>query len=188
MANVNGVPSAQSRRFVVDPSESGVLIEARSTAGNITFGTNAITGYLDAADFDGLFLTSPSPHAELTVDLRTLRSGNSLYDAELAHRLDVRRYPEATITLVDMKPVDQRYQVSGEVTLHGETQQMSGSVSAEPCSGGWIVSGQQLFDVRDFQISVPSVLMLRIFPDVMVFLSLKLAGDSDAQYSWPAGA
>ena len=172
---MNELPSPQPLHLVVDVEESGILIEARSTAGNITFGTNAITGVVDVAEFDGSLLTAPPPRAEMVVDLRSLRSGNALYDAELGRRLDVRRFPEAVISLVSSDSVGDRYRVTGEVALHGQTRVISGSVTARRVSDGWILSGQQLFDIRDFEISVPSVLMLRIFPDVMIFLTVKLA-------------
>lgn len=177
MVVVNGVSSAQParpNRFDVDASESGLLVQARSTAGAISFGTNAIEGSLDVAEFDGALMLTPPPQAELNVDLRTFRSGNKLYDAELAQRLDVRRHPTASIVLNDAVKVGSRYQVSGLVTLHGAIKEMAGSVTAERVEDGWFVSGEQVFDIRDFDIPVPSVLMLRIFPDVRVFLNLML--------------
>ena len=174
MVVVNGVPSARPIHFDVDASESGLLIEARSTAGAISFGTNVIEGSLDVAEFDGTLLLIPAPQAELTVDLRTLRSGNKLYDAELGQRLDVRRHPIASIVLTGAATAGTRYQVSGLVTLHGATKEMAGSVTAQPAEGGWLITGEQVFDIRDFDIPVPSVLMLRIFPDVRVFLNLML--------------
>ena len=174
MVFVNAVPSARHNRFDVDPSESGLLIQARSTAGAISFGTNAIEGSVDVAEFDGSLMLTPPPQAALKVDLRTLRSGNKLYDAELAQRLDVRRHPTASIILNNAATVGSRYQVSGAVTLHGATKEMAGSVTADPVENGWSVTGEQVFDIRDFDIPVPSVLMLRIFPDVRVFLNLTL--------------
>ena len=171
---MTGAPAADPTRFGVDTSESAVLIDARSTAGRITFGTNEIGGTIDVAVFDGALLMTPPPAAAISVDLRSLRSGNSLFDAELAQRLNVRRFPRATVSLGRARLVANRYQVSGSVTLHNQTLEMSGSVSAERVGDGWLVSGEQVFDIRDFEISVPSLVMLKIFPDVRVFLSLML--------------
>lgn len=131
MTDASGLPSAEDHHFLVDRDGSGILIEARSTAGKITFGTNAITGYLDDNEFDGSLPINPAMRAALAVDLRTLRSGNSLYDAELAQRLDVRRFPHAYVTLTDTKLADDRYQLHGEVSLHGQTRVASGSVAVE---------------------------------------------------------
>jgi polyisoprenoid-binding protein YceI len=171
---VSGATSAHPSDFRVDAAESAIMIEARSTAGRITFGTNAITGGLQVAAFDGGLLMTPTPRARVTVDLTKLRSGNALYDVELAQRLALRRFPEATVVLENAKLAGARFQIGGTVTLHGQTREMIGSVSAEPLADGWVVTGEQLFDIRDFEIPVPSLLMLRIFPDVRVYMSLRL--------------
>jgi polyisoprenoid-binding protein YceI len=174
LAIVSGAASAQPSDYRVDAAESAIMIEARSTAGRITFGTNALTGGMQVAVFEGGFLMSPAPRGRVTVDMTTLRSGNALYDAELAQRLDLRRFPEATVMLEQAKTAGARFQIGGRVTLHGQTREMTGSVSAEPLADGWVVTGEQLFDIRDFEIPVPSLLMLRIFPDVRVYMSLRL--------------
>lgn len=173
------VPSAGRKRFVVQPAESAVLVEARSTAGRISFGTQAVTGFLEVGEYDGLLIPGSDPQAELDVDLRTLRSGNSLYDAELAQRLDVRRYPYARVALERATGAGDRFQVCGPVTLHGQTRVISGSVSARTEGSGWLIQGEHVFDIRDFEITVPSVLMLRIFPDVRIFLTLALQPASE---------
>jgi len=159
------------------PDESAVLISVRSNVGPIDFGTNGISGWLRSRYVEGEFAGAPPPQAELELDLRLLRSGNSLYDAELARRLDVRRYPVGAIVLREASKLssNDRYAVKGQVTLHGVTRAMSGSISAVVNDDGiCVVSGEQVFDIRDFDISTPSVLMLRIFPDVRVYLQMQL--------------
>jgi hypothetical protein len=36
-----------------------------------------------------------------------------------------------------------------------------------------VVSGEKVIDIRDFQLAAPTMLMLRIYPDVRVFLHLE---------------
>jgi hypothetical protein len=165
--------------FSVVPDRSAVLIEARSNVGPIAFGTTSVSGHLEVQRLGGLLTTIPPPDATLSLDLRTLRSGNSLYDAELARRLDVRRYPISTIVLRDVEPMTEphRYRVVGEMTLHGVTRDIEGSVSATvdaTGTGTCEITGEQAFDIRDFDIASPSALMLRIYPDVRVHLKLNL--------------
>lgn len=174
MPDVSPAVLPEPARFEVDAGESALLVEARSTAGRISFATNALAGHLEAVEFGGGLLAAPSPSASVEIDLRHLRSGNGLYDAEVAQRLNVRRYPRARVELQHASAASGRYQLTGSVTLHGRTCTVAGSVTAERSGDGWLVTGEQVFDVRDFDISVPSVLMLRIFPDVRVFLSLSL--------------
>jgi hypothetical protein len=42
-----------------------------------------------------------------------------------------------------------------------------------PSAGQLVVSGEQVFDIRDFDIASPTVLMLRIYPDVLVQLQVE---------------
>jgi hypothetical protein len=67
-----------------------------------------------------------------------------------------------------------RFHVDGEVTFHGTTRPIDGTVNvALPTPRKLVVSGQQVFDIRDFDIASPTVLMLRIYPDVIVQLQIE---------------
>lgn len=164
----------------MQPEGSAVLVEARSTAGRISFGTQAIEGYVCASRYEGVLLVHPEPFARLEVDLRTLRSGNAIYDAELAQRLNTRRFPWARVELETAHRVGDRFQVAGPVTIHGETRIITGSVSVSPDEDGLRIQGEHVFDIRDFEIAMPSVLMLRIYPDVRIFLALSLRPETDS--------
>jgi hypothetical protein len=64
--------------------------------------------------------------------------------------------------------------VDGEVTFHGSTRSLQGTVGASLTSEGkLVISGEQVFDIRDFDIASPTVLMLRIYPDVLVQLQVE---------------
>ncbi len=162
------------RRFAVDPDRSALLLQSRSNIGAVQFGTREVTGYLDIALNTGGVATDQAPVAKLEVGLAELTSGNALYDDELRQRLDVRRFPVATVELQQAHALpDDTYRVGGLVTLHGISAQLQGSVKlAVAHSGELTVTGEQVVDIRDFDIDVPSVLMLRIYPDVKVALHL----------------
>ena len=46
-------------------------------------------------------------------------------------------------------------------------------IVSQPGPGVLAVTGEQAVDIRDFDISSPTVLMLRIYPDVVVKLYLE---------------
>jgi hypothetical protein len=46
-------------------------------------------------------------------------------------------------------------------------------VVAQPGPGVLSITGEQVVDIRDFDITSPTVLMLRIYPDVVVKLYLE---------------
>jgi PadR family transcriptional regulator PadR len=159
--------------FTFDPERSAVLIDARSTVGPISFGTTGVEGSLQAALLDGVLSTEIAPSGRLTIDVTNLSSGNRLYDAELQRRIDARRFPTATVELRHCAQSGQgsRYRLSGELTFHGISRGAEGTVFVEALSEDRIaISGEQDFDIRDFDIPSPTMLMLRIFPDVRVRL------------------
>jgi polyisoprenoid-binding protein YceI len=160
--------------FRVDATASAVLVEARSNVGVVRFGTTALDGTIEAVT-DGHHLdTTGTCHARLTVPLSGLTSGNALYDAELQQRLAVQRYPNVLVELAHAAPIGQSdHHVAGRVTLHGVTAELEGDVRiTQPDPGTVLVKGDSVIDIREFEISLPSVLMLRIYPEVTVSLHL----------------
>jgi DNA-binding PadR family transcriptional regulator len=170
------VPSPGGRdvsHFVIDPERSAVLVDVRSTVGPISFGTIGVEGSLFIALVEGVVNTDVAPTGWLTVEVTALSSGNKLYDAELQRRINSRRFPTARIELGDCTPSmpRSRYRLRGELTFHGISRVVEGTVCVESHSDDRIViSGEQVFDMRDFAVPSPTMLMLRFFPDVRVRL------------------
>ena len=101
--------------------------------------------------------TEIPPSGWLTIDVSGLSSGNKLYDAELHRRIDSRRFPTATVELRDCaaSTPGSRYQLRGELTFHGITRLVEGTVRVESASDDRVViSGEQVFDIRDFAVAV----------------------------------
>jgi DNA-binding PadR family transcriptional regulator len=168
--------TAATRRFHLSPDRSVVLIEARSTVGPISFGAIGITGHVDAAVRDGAVDTTMPPSARIDIAVGGLRSGNSLYDAELLRRIDARRFSTARLSLRECAAggVTGRYSLAGELTFHGVARPVHGSVDVAVRSDGrLVVTGEQVIDIRDFDVPSPTVLMLRIYPDVRVHLHVE---------------
>ena len=167
--------------FRVVPERSAVLIEARSSVGPITFGAVGITGTIDAEVRDGGVAPGRAPSAHLEIEVTGLRSGNGLYDAELLRRIDARRHPRVTLDLRAARPSPRRARPrrrattsAGDITFHGSTRPIEGSVGVVLTAEDRLVaSGEQVFDIRDFDIASPTVLMLRIYPDVVVQLQVE---------------
>jgi polyisoprenoid-binding protein YceI len=163
--------------FRVVPDRAAVVFVARSSAGAITFGATGIEGSIEAeVDGDAVVSTRVPPAARLEVPIEKLTSGNQLYDAELMRRVDARLFPNAVVELREVSPVGAtgRYHVEGDLTFHGVTQAMGGTVSVSfPSPGSMVVEGEQVLDMRLFEINPPTVAMLRIYPDVRVQLHIE---------------
>jgi PadR family transcriptional regulator PadR len=159
--------------FRLDPERSAVIIDVRSTVGPLSFGTKGVSGSIQAALVDGVLRTDITPTGRLTIDVTMLNSGNRLYDAELLRRIDARRFPTASVELRECAPSGPglRYRLAGELTFHGVTRAAEGTVCVESLSDRrLVVTGEQVFDIRDFAVSSPTMLMLRIYPDIRVRL------------------
>lgn len=156
--------------FVIDPASSALLVAARSSVGPVEFATTAVSGTADVAVTpDGLDVGQP-PIATLLVPVDSLTSGNALYDAEVRRRLDARRFPTIRAELRAARALDEhRWALTGDLTIHGTTCALSGTADVRLVEGDrLLVHGEQVVDMRDFGIALPTALMLRIFPDCTI--------------------
>jgi len=152
------------------PQESAVLLETRSNVGPIQFGSVGVEGHaelrISSTDIDAATVHA----ATMRIPVTSLVSGNSLYDAELQNRLEHRRYPLITIGLIAAHPLGSgRFGAEGDLTIHGSTRRLSGTLAVTmPDEKTVIAEGRHVVDIRDFAIRLPSMLMLKIYPDVTV--------------------
>ncbi len=117
----------ERKRYRLIPDRSAVLIEVRSTVGPLSFGAIGVTGTVEATVVDGVVWTDGPTSAALEVDLTGLRSGNSLYDAELLRRIEARRYPTATVELRGVRPRRRRVPLPAEGPPHLPPGQPAGA-------------------------------------------------------------
>lgn len=175
-------------RFAVAGDRSSLTIEARSNVGPIAFTTGGLSGWLDVAVADGMVVLEPVPKAHLAVRVLDLVSGNALYDAELARRVDARRFP---IVVAELRTASQLgrgncYLVTGDLTMHGVCQQLQGmvtitvhDVARRQVAGGpagdrhLTVTGEHVIDIRHFAMEVPAMALLRLYPDVRLHLHVE---------------
>jgi polyisoprenoid-binding protein YceI len=158
-------------RFAIDPRRSTVWIEARSSLHPIHGEATGLGGYLEVEMADGrLDLSAPAEmHVELPVE--QLRSGNPVQDRELLRRIDADRFRKITGDARKVQEADGegRYRVSGDVSFHGATRTMDGEVHlTAPDDRTVVVEGEQTFDIRDFNVKPPKILMFRVEPEVKV--------------------
>jgi polyisoprenoid-binding protein YceI len=162
-------------RYTFDPVRSCIWVSGRSSLHPINTETRGISGWFAAAarDDGSLDLDAPvSGQLELSVD--RLTSGNALYDRELKRRMDARRYPTilGEITKVEAGDVPASYIVTGDVTFHGKIRSFTHEMSIEIDDGAVLLSGDDVFDIREFGMKPPSMLMVRVYPEIAVRVEL----------------
>lgn len=162
-------------RYRIDSSRSRVVIDATSNVHPIHTETSGLTGWID---LDGALAGG---HVELAVD--QLRSGNPLEDAELRRRIDARRYPTITGDVTAVEEAGDHWRVAGDVTFRGVTRAHRDDMTVETLGDGSVrIAGSSTFDIREFGMSPPRILLLRVHPDVRVAVDVVAVpedGDSD---------
>ncbi|HEV3362696.1 MAG TPA: YceI family protein [Acidimicrobiia bacterium] len=168
-------------QFRIIPERSKVWIEATSSVHPIHGESEGLSGSITAEfDGDGLDLSS-TPAISVELPVERLKSGNRLEDAEMMRRIDARRYPTIRGVVRDMKSqsVDGQYVVTGELTFHGVTQTMEGEVRvSRPDDRTLVIEGEHTFDVRDFKVEPPKILMLKVHPEVKVRIRVEAVGET----------
>jgi polyisoprenoid-binding protein YceI len=162
-------------RYTLDSVRSCVWVSGRSSLHPINTETRGITGWFEAATrADGsLDLDEPvSGELELAVD--RLTSGNQLYDRELRRRMDARRFPTISgrLTRITVNGSHPEYNVTGEVSFHGKTKTFEHGMRIEASDDAIALTGEDQFDIREFGMKPPSMLMVRVYPEISVRVEL----------------
>jgi polyisoprenoid-binding protein YceI len=115
---------------------------------------------------------TPSPTVTITMELDDLHAENAMYDSELKRRIDAQRYPTITGTLTELKDSAGKYTARGDLNLHGKTSTVDGTATLRVTENGLEASGELDLDIRDFGLTPPRMLMLRVYPEVYVEIEL----------------
>ncbi|HSV67695.1 MAG TPA: YceI family protein [Mycobacteriales bacterium] len=161
--------------YQIVPGRSTVSIEASSSVHPIHGEASGLVGTIEADIVDGQVQLASPPVMRLELPVDVLKSGNPLYDKELQRRIESRRYPKISGSAKSISPEDGkgRYHVTGDLTFHGVTRSVEGDIEVEPSGGDALkLSGEQTFDIRQFGIEPPKILMLRVYPDVKVRVNI----------------
>ena len=162
-------------RFRIVPALSRVWIEARSTLHPIRTETSGLEGWVELELGRGGRLdvaAAPGAHLEFRVD--RLTSGNPFEDRELRRRIDARRFPTITGDMTSIEPAGEggRYRVAGDLTFRGVTRPYEDEMTVEASDGTVILAGEKTFDVRDFGMEPPRILLLKVEPKVSVKVAI----------------
>jgi polyisoprenoid-binding protein YceI len=159
-------------RYEIDESKTMVWIDARSSLHPIHTESKALRGYFEGElGTDSSLSLEAGPSAALELPIEALSSGNAMYDREMRRRVDARRYPTIDAVLRTMTPTGStgRYRTEGDVTFRGVTQRVSDEVTLSvPEPGSLVFEGEHVFNLPDFGMEPPKILMLKVYPDVKV--------------------
>jgi polyisoprenoid-binding protein YceI len=159
-------------RYRIVPERSRVWIDARSSLHPIHSTTDGLEGFVDleTQDGDGVDL-SVEPAGKLSFRVDRLSSGNRLEDRELQRRIDARRFPtiDGVLTQIERGDDDSRYRVTGDLAFRGVVRRCEDEMTISVIDDRMLrLDGRSTFDIRDFGMDPPRILMLRVDPEVVV--------------------
>jgi polyisoprenoid-binding protein YceI len=168
-------------RYILDPVRSCVWVSGRSSLHPFNTETRGISGWFGAAtNADGSLDLDQPVTGELELSVDRLTSGNQLYDRELRRRIEARRYPTISgrLTRIALEGAHPDYVVTGEVDFHGKTRTFEHGMQIESTDDGLALTGQDVFDIREFGMKPPSMLMVRVYPEISVRVELQAVRDA----------
>jgi polyisoprenoid-binding protein YceI len=159
-------------RYQIIPERSRVWIDARSSVHPIQSTTDGLEGFVDVETRaeDGLDL-SVEPAGKLSFRVDRLSSGNRLEDRELQRRIDARRFPtiDGVLTRIERAGDDSGYHVTGDLAFRGVVRRCDDEMTISVVDDRTLrLEGRSTFDIRDFGMDPPRILMLRVHPEVAV--------------------
>jgi polyisoprenoid-binding protein YceI len=163
-------------RFTVDPVRSRLLIDGRSTMHAIHTEARTMSGWVDLdVEGGGAVAARATGGGQVAIRVDELETGNAIYDREMRRRLDARRHPLITGQLDALAAIgrDGRYRIQGEIAFRGVARRYEDEMTIGLLDAVTVcLEGSRVFDVRDFGLEPPSILAIRVYPEVTVRASV----------------
>jgi polyisoprenoid-binding protein YceI len=156
-------------RFHVNTAKSTVQVGLRVNLHPSHINANALSGYIECELDDQGNPRLDQPYtAALTLPVDAIKSGNGIQDREMRRRFDVTRYPMITATVTHGEPLEGKgkYRAAAQLTMHGQTREISGEVQLSVAGNTLTIDGQQVININDFGIDPPRLIILKVEPDV----------------------
>jgi polyisoprenoid-binding protein YceI len=177
---------AQARTFKVDSKSSSIQFVSDAPLEKFTGKSTEVSGEIKA-DPD----KTKDTKAELKVDAASIKTNLALRDEHLRGEnwLDAKKFPHAKLVVTKVTGADKlkandltEVTIQGKFTLHGVTKDITtkAKIRYTPADGGKdALRVQSSFTVHleDYKISIPSIVSLKVSPDIVVNVDIKaLAG------------
>ncbi len=161
-------------RFTIDAAASVVTFTGSSSLHPIV-ATAPGAGWFEADVTGGRFEPDTMIAGRLEVPIVEIRSGNPLIDAETRRRFGRGATRAIIAEITDTLHVDDASaRVEGTVTLLDETTTVEGEIML---ATGPVLTGEGQFDVRWWGMKPPRLLAVRVHPEVVVRIRLRLVAE-----------
>lgn len=169
-------------RYVLVPDRSQVWIEGSSSVHAIHATAAGLDGWLEV-DLTAKGLAAKAGaagHVEIAV--ARLRSGNPLVDRETRRRVDARKHPLIVGEITGLDGVEPTaLHLRGVIRFRGASCDVHGDLSVTRDGDVLVLEGEQAFDVRDWGLQPPRLLMLTVHPEVKVRIRAEAEVEQDGR-------
>jgi polyisoprenoid-binding protein YceI len=166
-------------RYRIIPERSYVWVDARSSVHPFHAKTNGLEGFVDLAlTPEGVIDAAARAAGQLSLAVNRLSAGNPVEDRELQRRIDSSTYPKIEGVLDQIVPSgdNRNYWVSGDITFRGVARRCDDEMTVAALDADTVqLTGKSRFDIRDFGMEPPRVLMFRMEPEVEVRVEIVAA-------------
>lgn len=163
-------------RYRIDPTRSRLGIAAKSNIHPIQAEADGLEGWLDVElDDAGILVDGADAKGRVELAVARLRSDNLLADRQWRRHVDARKFPIIVGELTDIgrTDVDHHYRASGDITFHGVTcPQDDHLVFTVDGPDELEITGSAVFDIRDYGLQPPRILLARVEPEVRVTVAI----------------
>ena len=170
-------------RYRITPERSYVWIDARSNVHPIHSTTDGLEGFVDVTfSPDGSVDVGAPVAGTLSLTVDHLSSGNRMEDRELQRRINARRYPKIEGTLDKIAPSEeaQSYLVGGEIAFRGVARHHEDVMRITSEDEQTIrLAGKSSFDIREFGMDPPRILLLKVEPEVAIRVEIFAAREPE---------
>jgi polyisoprenoid-binding protein YceI len=166
-------------RYRIMPERSYVWIDARSNVHPIHSTTDGLEGFVDVTfSADGSVDVAAPVAGSLSLTVDHLRSGNRMEDRELQRRIDSRRYPK--IDKIAPSEESESYVVGGDIAFRGVSRHHEDVMSIGSVDDQTIrLAGKSNFDIREFGMEPPRILLLKVEPEVEIRVEIFAAKEPE---------
>lgn len=158
--------------FQLIPEQSRVRIDGSSSVHSIHAESVGLTGEIDVVLTSRGLKSGSVANGWVEIEVAHLRASNPLVEAETKRRIDAKRFPTIRGTIADAAVTSPTTAVAsgeiGAITFRGVTAPVEGELLIERDGDNLHITGSQTFDIRNWGLQPPKMLLLKVSPMITV--------------------
>lgn len=152
--------------------ESLIEIRGESTLHPIEGRARSVAGEVRGEVDGGCITLDPAPSGWVEVPVASLTSGKRLQDIKMRRRIGAGEHPKIRYELGEVRGGPEWFTLTGRLTFRGTTREVVEEGEVRLDGDRLTVEAEHVFDIRDFGMDPPRILVLQVEPEVRVRVRL----------------